>query len=153
GCIVYIENTQTFKYFPAIGALDECNLDKGGRWLIRLEQTSGSTGLDNIINDLQTGTQTILLDANGAAGHLDTGYGMMVGEDNWNSLPGAARLYTFGQSPIAGPVVYHTTDWSNDLGHVSFENASAVVPLAEQYACNSHASRHNRPRANEIVCY
>jgi hypothetical protein len=153
GCIVYIENTQQFRYFPRIGNLDECNLDKSGRWLVRLEQLPGSSGLDNIVNDLQTGTQTTLLDSAGGAGHLDTGYGVMVGEDNWNGLPGAARLYTFGQTPLAGPVVYHTTDWATDMGHVSFQNASATVPTAQQYACNSHVGRTNTARANEIVCF
>jgi hypothetical protein len=77
----------------------------------------------------------------------------MVGEDNFNALPGAARLYTFGQTPVAGPVVYHTLDWPTDLGHVSFQNATAGAPVASQYACNSRAGRNNTARSNEIVCY
>jgi hypothetical protein len=152
GCIVFFENTQQFRWFPATGSLDECNLDKSGRWFFLLESTTGS-GTDNVIIDLQTNQQTVLLDPQGAAAHLDTGFGIMVGEDNWNSLPGAARLYTFGQTPIPGPVVFRTTDWAADVGHVTFQNASATVPVDKQHACTSNSSRSNLPRANEIVCF
>jgi hypothetical protein len=153
GCLAYSEITNQFTYFPALGDFDECMVDKSGNWVISLENVDGQYAHDNRIFNLQTGVETRVLDQEGAAAHLDTGYGVLVGEDNWNPLPGAARLLTFGQTPIAGPVVYHTTDWSNDLGHVSFENASATVPLAQQYACNSHASRGNPARANEITCF
>jgi hypothetical protein len=153
GCVVYREDTKAFSYFEKKGDLDECNLDKAGRWLVMLDNVDRKNGNDNRIIDLQTGAETLLYDEEGGAGHLDTGYGMMVGEDNWNALPGAARIYTFGQQPVPGTVVYHTADWAIDLGHVSFQNASPAVPLASQYACNSHVSRKNPPRANEILCY
>ena len=33
GCIVYREDTRTFRSFPKIGDFDECQVDKSGRWL------------------------------------------------------------------------------------------------------------------------
>lgn len=153
GCAAFNENTQQFTYFAAIGDFDECFVDKSGQWVMSLENVDGLYAHDNRIFNLQTGAASVVLDQEGAAAHLDTGYGVVVGEDNWNSLPGAARLLTFGQTPIAGIVVSHTTDWSHDLGHVTFENASNSVPLDQQYACTSHASRGNTARSNEIYCF
>jgi hypothetical protein len=74
----------------------------------------------------------VLLDEQGAAGHSDNGYGYMVAEDNWNPLPGAVRVWTFG-TPMADPapqgrLVYRTTDWSLDIGHLSHANARPDVP-------------------------
>jgi hypothetical protein len=81
----------------------------------------------------------------------------MLAEDNWNNLPGAIRLWKFGQAlPGAQPqglLVYRTTDWSVDVGHISHANARADLPPEKQYACSSHAGRASLPRANEIVCF
>ena len=152
GCMVYREDTKQFSFYASQGGFDECHIDKSGRWLTILDNVDGAYGLDNRIIDLQTGTETLLLDQNGAVGHMDTGYGIMVGEDNFESHPAAVRLYTFGRTPVAGPVVYHATDWSVS-GHVSFQNAVEGVPVAQQVACNSYVDRKIVPRGNEIVCY
>src|SRR5262249_28801809 len=108
-----------------------------------------------------TGQQTTFLDPAGAAGHSDNGYGYMVAEDNWYPLPGAVRVWDFSQpfptsepgTPPQGLLVYRTTDWSVDSGHISHANALAGLPLGQQYACASNANRQRLPRANEIVCF
>jgi hypothetical protein len=153
GCLAFNENTQQFTYKPKLGDFDECFVDKSGQWMVSLENVDGVNAHDNRIINLQTGAESVLLDQDGAAAHLDMGFGTMVGEDNWNALPGAARLYTLGGTPIAGPVVYHTTDWGLGLGHPSWQNASASTPLEQQYACNSSTSNANLPRGNEITCF
>jgi hypothetical protein len=157
GCMVYRESTREFSYFPAIGDFDECQIDKSGRWLLIKENVDGVSGEDNRIIDLEAGAETVLLDQQGAAGHSDNGYGYMVAEDNWNPLPGAVRVWTFG-TPMADPapqgrLVYRTTDWSLDIGHLSHANARPDVPSEKQYACGAQGTRLVGPRANEIVCF
>lgn len=153
GCAAYRENTGQFSYFPARGILDECHLDKSGRWLVMLDNVDRAYGEDNRIIDLQTGTETLLMDQAGAAGHADMGYGYMVAEDNWASLPGAIRLWKLGQTPLTGQLVYSMTDWRADAGHIAHENSVPGVAPEQQYVCNSNATRVQVPRSNEIVCY
>ena len=157
GCIVYREDTHTFRSFPKIGDFDECQVDKSGRWLLIKENVDGVYGEDNRIVDLAAGTETLFLDQEGAAGHSDNGHGYMVATDNWNQLPGAVRVWSFGQPlpglPPQGALVYRTTDWALDIGHISHANARPGVPLDQQFACGGQASRSSLPRANEIVCF
>ncbi len=154
GCLAYREDTRQFSFFPKQGDFDECQIDKSGRWLVIKENVDGLYGEDNRIIDLQTGVETVLLDQNGAAGHSDSGYGVMVYSDNWNSLPGAIRVFEFGTDQLRAPLVYNNTDWSVAApGHVSYANAKATTPLGQQYACGSGANRINSNRANEILCF
>jgi hypothetical protein len=87
GCIVYREDTRTFRSFPKIGDFDECQVDKSGRWLLIKENVDGVNGEDNRIIDLEAGTETLFLDQEGAAGHSDIGHGYMVAQDNWYPCP------------------------------------------------------------------
>jgi hypothetical protein len=157
GCLVYREDTREFSFFERTGEFDECQIDRSGRWLVIKENVDGVNGEDNRIIDVERGGERLFLDQEGAAGHSDAGMGYMVAEDNWHPLPGAVRLWRFGQalpgSPPQGRVVYHTTDWASSIGHISHTNARAGVPPAQQYACGGGASRTNAPRANEIVCF
>ena len=157
GCMAYREDTKTYFFAPKMGDFDECQIDKSGRWLLIKDNVDGAYGEDNRIYDLTTGAQTIFLDQQGAAGHSDNGYGYMVAEDNWNPLPGAVRVWTFGQplpgTPPQGRLVYHTTDWSADIGHLSHANARPGVPLEQQFVCGANASRALLPRNNEVVCF
>jgi len=165
GCMVYNENSRQFAFFPQKGLnYDECQIDKSGRWLVIKEKTGidPKSEVDDRIIDLTTGNERVLLDRNGAGGHSDNGYGYMVAADNFNPQPGAVRVWRFdmdvtGGEPTAnvggkGTLVYQTTDWALDVGHVSHANASNGAP-GQQYACGSNVSRTNLPRANEIACF
>ena len=157
GCLVYREDTSNYSYFPAIGAFDECSVDKSGHWLTILDNVDGRYAQDNRIINLDTGAEKVLLDENGAGGHSDLGHGYLIGEDDWAAEPGTARLWKFDQPMVAGSgqgvVAYHTTSWSADLGHVSHANARPGTSPSQQYACSSNATRLDLARSNEIVCF
>ncbi len=164
GCAVYREDRQAFTYYPRKGNdFDECQIDKSGRWLVIKEQLDGQNGEDNRVIDVDNNTERVLNDPDGAAGHSDIGYGYMVAEDNFNSQPGAVRVWDFNKelrggqpsSPIhgQGTLVYQLTSWNSGLGHVAHGNSKPGIPLDQQMACASNANRENLPRVNEIVCF
>jgi len=154
GCFAYREDTRVFSYFPAQGDFDECQIDKSGRWLLIKENVDMIAGEDNVMIDLQTGSQRLLLDQNGAAGHSDNGYGYMVAEDNWYPLPGAVRVWNFDGSSPQGLLAYHSTSWSGGgVGHIAHSNALPGVPLSQQYACGGDPNTLLAPRTNEIFCF
>ncbi len=154
GCVVFSQDTGQMLFYPHKGDFDECQIDKSGRWLLIKENIDGRNGEDNLIIDPQTGNEQILLDENGAAGHSDMGYGYMVMEDNFYFLPGAVRVIQFDQEYNHNDgLVYQLSSWSSGLGHISHSNAKPGVPISDQMACSSNASRLNLPRVNEIVCY
>jgi len=158
GCVAYNESTRRATFVARNGDYDECQIDKSGRWLLLKEDVDGRDGEDNRIIDLQTGSEQVFLDRDGAAGHSDMGHGYLVAEDNMSQTPGAARVWQFGQDLRAsgqGTMVYNLANWeaSAGLGHVSHANARAGVPVSQQMACNSSAERSNLPRVNEIVCF
>jgi hypothetical protein len=162
GCVAYREDRRQFQFYAKRGDFDECQIDKSGRWLVIKENLDGRNGEDNRIIDLDTGTEHVLLDENGAAGHSDVGYGYLVAEDNFNAQPGAVRVWRFdldlhgGQpAPQAGQgtLVYQLSSWNSGLGHVAHGNSRAGVGLDQQVACASNANRQQLPRVNEIVCF
>ena len=97
GCVAYNQSTGRATYIARKGDYDECQIDKSGRWLLVKENIDGKNGEDNRIIDLETGTETRLLDQNGAAGHSDTGYGYMVAADNWANQGNTMKVWKFGQ--------------------------------------------------------
>ena len=153
GCVV--SRAGKFAYYaPQAGStLDECHVDKSGRWLM-LQETR-ATGADaNRVVDLQNGRITVIEDADGALGHLDMGHGYAVGADNFNGLPNATILLTFPvqntQRPV-GPVVHYNKRWDIvAANHISHGNSSALS--TSSYACGSNASRV-ADMADEIVCF
>jgi hypothetical protein len=160
GCVVYRDNAtagmSAFRFFrPRDGyPLDECALDKEGRWLVIHE------GEDNRVVDLENEDDdgTVVTNAAGAHGHADLGYGYSVGPDDQNAKAQATTLIKF--PPVATPVgeVVHFNDiWSIDGGaanHVSHTNAKRGVPPERQYACASNAQHASRsPRIDEIICF
>jgi hypothetical protein len=161
GCLVYNDSTDVFSFFAKTGEFDECQVDKGGSWLVIKQQLDNANDVDNVIVNVLTGQQTTFLDQAGAPGHSDTGFGYMVGNDNWYGVPGAVRVWTFGQpfpssqpgTPPQGRLVYRTTDWAADLGVLSHTNATPGIASTEQFACGSNARREELPRNNEIVCF
>jgi len=156
GCVVYRSAGREFQFYaPPNGfVLDECHIDKSGRWLMLLEvDRNGLT--QNRVVDVQRGTATTIDDPNGALGHLDMGYGYAVGADNFNTLPNATILLRFPvvstQRPV-GPVVHFNKRWDVvAANHIAHGNALSRPPES-QYACGSHASRVP-DMADEIVCF
>jgi hypothetical protein len=162
GCVAYNEASGKATFVPKKGSFDECQIDRSGRWLITKEDVDGKNGEDNRIIDLQTGAEQTLIDPNGAGGHSDVGFGYMLAEDNYNSAPGAVRRWNLGENMQGGQpslvrgqgeVVYRTSSWTGGVGHVSYGNARSGMPIEQQTACASNASREALPRINEIVCF
>jgi hypothetical protein len=155
GCAVF--DSGRFVYVPirAGYALDECHVDKSGRWLLVLE-TQADGRLDNRVIDVSTGLEIALTDAAGALGHLDTGFGYAIGADNYHPLPNASILLKFpvtGTGRPLGPVVHFNKRWDiAAANHIAHGNAVAGRPPDEQYACGSNASRV-ADMADEIVCF
>ena len=158
GCVAYREDTRQFFYVPQRGVFyDECRIDTSGRWLLINEPlgTDPVSEIDSRIIDLTAGVETDRLDRDGAGGLSDVGSGYMLTSDSWSPLPGAIRLWKFGTTPLGpGTVVYRDASWAT-LGarHVSHANTTSGVPAEQQYACGGGASRVNRPRANEVICF
>ena len=155
GCVV--SDSSSFVYISTRSGyvLDECHVDKSGRWLLILEANAAGA-LDNRVVDLSTGAVVALTDAAGALGHLDTGFGYAVGADNYNALPNASILLKFPltstQRPL-GPVVHFNKRWDiAAANHIAHGNAIAGTPPEEQFACGSNASRV-ADMADEIVCF
>ena len=176
GCVAYKVSTQQYFYFPVQGNFDECQIDKSGRYLEIKELLPSdpctSCDEDDVIEDLKTGTQTVLYDQAGAGGHSDLGYGTMVATDNWNNDANAWRLWDLsapfptaqGQSDptnllnglLQGGLVYHDLTWGVfEPSHISFENAvpTTTTPINKQYACGGAINATTAPRSNEIQCF
>jgi hypothetical protein len=155
GCVVF--DSSRFVYVPirADYALDECHVDKSGRWLLVLETTADGK-LDNRVVDVSTNMETALTDVAGALGHLDAGFGYAIGADNYNPLPNASILLKFPvistERPL-GPVVHFNKRWDiAAANHIAHGNAIPGRAPEEQYACGSNASRV-ADMADEIVCF
>lgn len=118
---------------PAFGELDECQIDKSGRWLLIKD------GNDNRIVDLASDDREWLItNAQGAVGHSDMGYGYMVGEDDHAEVGGAFRLWTFTeQGPEKGPIVHTMGDWSQMTRYVSHCNAQPGPPEGQRLLFSS----------------
>ncbi len=164
GCLVYSETTRKFSYFPRKGRFDECQLDRSGRWLLILEKVNElhPDGFDNVIVDLSTGAERTLLynqqkiraTEYGAVGHVDMGYGYVVGGDSSNRRANAKVLYKFGQDPLQGLLEYYTPHSAAAApSHISHRNARPDLPPEQQYACGSGADSARAARVNEILCF
>jgi hypothetical protein len=156
GCGAYKEDTQQWFYYAARGDFDECQIDASGRYLLIKENVDGLYGEDNVVEDLQAGTESVLLDQNGAAGHSDMGFGYMVAEDNFFSQPGAVRVWSFDKpftDTSQGKLVFETNSWDFGSSHISHTNAVSTLPSTSQYVCTSEVSRLTLLHGNEVVCY
>jgi Bacterial Ig domain/Purple acid Phosphatase, N-terminal domain len=153
GCGVYNENTGRYQFFPKTGDFNECNLDGSGRWLIIID---GSADNDNYIVDLQNNSEKVILNQDGRLGHLDTGFGYMVGNSGSVPVPQATLLYKFPLATTSypvGPVVFYNVDWNTGIvNHASHQNRKPGVPPEQQYACGSNLDS-NPSRENEIACF
>jgi hypothetical protein len=154
GCLVYETAADRYRFYavPSDALLDECHVDRSGRWLVSVETLTSTWQLRNRIVDLSTEAVTTLSASQGALGHLDMGYGYAVGADTQNAQANATILVEFPLAGQPGPVVHFNKRW--DLiaaNHVAHGNAVPGPPQA-QYACGSNASRV-ADMADEIVCF
>jgi hypothetical protein len=154
GCFVYSALTGQYRYYPKQGTLDECHLDKSGRYLMISQNVDGRNGLESLFIDLQTGAQNLVLDENGGLGHSDMGYGYAVGADNWNALANAAITFSFTPTfVVKGPAVFHSINWNTiAINHISHANAKPGLPMSQQFACGSNAD-DSTPVQHELICF
>ena len=151
GCVVYSEAKREFRFYSKIGKFDECNLDRSGRWTVSLEDIGVPKDIANRIFDNETGQETRLNGPKGTLGHLDMGYGYMLGADNHNPLPNATIRWNFEPTVSQGPVLHRNPSWDLlAINHPSHENAKPHVALSQQYACGSDVSKN--AFQNEITC-
>jgi Big-like domain-containing protein len=159
GCIAYQSSTKKFWFFAATKGYDECQIDKSGQYLEVKEKSPQdsctSCDEDDLVIDLKTGKQQLLLDKDGAGGHSDLGYGYMVSSDNWNTEANAWRVWKLSDL-VNGDLVYHGGTWGNfSPSHVSWSNASDVstTPLSQQYVCGGAAVAGTTPGDNDVRCF
>ena len=156
GCVVYDAGKRRFRFFgvPADQILDECHVDKSGRWLMILETRVDGSRRNRIV-ELGSGVTTILNAVEGALGHLDMGFGYAVGADTFNPLPNATILLKFPVTSTTrplGPVVHFNKRWDIAASnHIAHGNGANLAP-ERQYACCSNASRV-ADMGDEIVCF
>lgn len=154
GCMAYEEDTQRYHYYPIARDFDECQIDRSGKWLLIKANLDGNYGEDNLIINLQTGQERVLLDQDGAAGHSDLGHGYMIAADNWANEANSWKLWDFNQTTLQGQRVYHNSDWTVSApNHVSHTNSRPGVAPQDQYACGSSVSGRVSSHANEIICF
>jgi hypothetical protein len=158
GCVVYREASQGFLFFrpPSGYLLDECHVDKSGRWLMLIETRGDGRRVNRVVNLKRPKRITVIPDVEGGLGHLDVGHGYAVGADTFNPLPNATILLKFPvsstQRPI-GPVVHYNKRWDiAAANHIAHGNAASGAPPEAQYACGSNASRVP-DMADEIICF
>ena len=165
GCAIYREDQRKFVYYARKGNdFDECQIDKSGRWLLIKEQLDGAAGEDNRVIDVDSNTERVLHDPDGAAGHSDLGYGYLVAEDNFNNRPGAVRVWDFNKdlrggqpnSPVQGQgtLVYQIADWMSLAQHIAHGNSKPGHPAGSAGGLRQQRQRARMlPRINEIVCF
>ncbi|MDO9318384.1 MAG: fibronectin type III domain-containing protein [Gammaproteobacteria bacterium] len=154
GCMVYEEDIARYHFFPITTAFDECQVDRSGQWLVIKANLDGINGEDNLIVDLRTGAQRVLLDRDGAAGHSDLGHGYMIAADNWANDANTWKVWDFTQPTLTGKKIYHNTNWNVAApDHVSHTNARPGLTADQQYACGSSINSSTGPHANEIFCF
>jgi hypothetical protein len=152
GCLVYHERNQHLAFFSKIGIYDECNLDKSGRWLVSLEDLDGKHGNDTRVFNMENDSEVArIYHERGGPGHLDLGFGYIVGALAYNPLPNSSALWYLGPTIAKGPVVHHNVNWNiAAMNHITHGNARQGVPPSSQYACGSNADRMGVQ--NEITC-
>ncbi len=138
------------RFYSPSGALDECHLDKSGRYTTMLDDTGVPNSITVKIFDNQTGTLVRTeTGPQSTLGHHDTGYLYAVGADNTNGLPNATIYYTFPTG--LGPVIHFNPNFNVvALNHISHTNAINGTALPGQMVCGSNAD--TTTNRNELTC-
>ena len=154
GCFAYRQDTNQFFYYPRIGAYDECQIDKSGRWLVIKENVDGANGEDNRIIDLETGTETRLLDQTAPPATPIPATGTWSRPTTGPARATASRSGNSGRVPCkAGSCTTRRRGRRSAPNHVSHANSTGTLTPEQQYACGSGANAANAPRANEVICF
>lgn len=154
GCMAYEEDRRKYHFYPVTQEFDECQVDRSGEWLVVKANIDGRDGEDNLIVNLRTGDQRLLLDKDGAAGHSDMGHGYMIAADNFAKDANTWKLWDFNEKNLKGKRVYYNKDWNVFApAHVSHTNAKAGLAPEQQYGCGSSVNRGKGVHANEVVCF
>jgi hypothetical protein len=129
GCLTYREDTREFGYFPALGTLHQCRIDRGGRSLFVRDADASGSEAGRVI-DLVTGVETALAD----------------GVDG----PGAFRIWALDGASPAPTFVYR----DELFGTIDVRQAPSVssVPGGED-VCGGGSRTSSPGRADEIVCF
>jgi hypothetical protein len=160
GCALYHRPTNAWHFI--LGPMGDCFVDKSGTYW-----TAGVAGQYGL--DIRTGTMNpwavrdLLTDPMGAPGHLDHGFGFLLGEDNWAALGQTLKLWDLSQPFTAsgqGRIVHTMTQWGTDsYVQPTMGNArpATMGTIGSQYACST-ATFSNTPspavaREREIVCF
>lgn len=172
GFFSYNVSEDEFRFYePYRHGLDECQIDKSGRYLITkenaIDESSGPSGggpgnEDNVIYDLENPLDPprIVGDLAGATGHSDLGFRVMVGFDNYGDDDGDWKNNkvlcwdveeTVLTRTLAAFVIFHTEHGDPSAGHVSYCSASASKPLNEQFVVLSGTVDNNEALSNELI--
>jgi hypothetical protein len=93
----------------------------------------------------------VQLNEHGGGGHSDMGYGAMVAVTNHGANPNEWRVWDLTSPELDNTVAYHGREYGAPApNHISFSHARPDVPLSDQYACGSGASKNILPLANEV---
>ena len=105
------------KYYSLKGNPDECQIDKSGQYLVIKEDNY------NRIIHISPGVEQFISNEEGALGHSDCGFGVILGENDFSPLPGACDLIDL--NTLKHSLIYSTGIWN--MGYVSFTNARPGV--------------------------
>jgi hypothetical protein len=122
GTVVYRLGHKEF--YPAVGKLDESQIDNTGRMLIIKETLDD--GLSNRIIDLATRQTQVLRKADGAVGHSDCGPMLLIGEWSPPAGPehGQCVKLDLSQPLTPGRRMELFASWN--VGHISYRNGRCL---------------------------
>jgi putative lipoic acid-binding regulatory protein len=156
GCALYHRPTNAWHYLAYGGG--DCFVDKSGTyWTASIAPRDIRKGTMNPFTVGDT-----LTDPMGAPGHLDHGFGFLIGEDNWAG-PQELRLWDLSQPFTAagqGRTVHTMVQWGTDsYVQPTMGNArpATMATIGSQFACStatfSTAPSPPVAREREIVCF
>ncbi len=161
GCAIHHVPTNAWHFIP--GPMGDCFVDKSGKyWIASVGGASPGTDLlVGTVNPWSVGET--LTDPLGAPGHLDFGWGFVLGEDNWAALGQTLRLWDLSRSfkaPGQGRVVHTMVSWLGDsYSQPTWSAASAATmeTVGSQIACSTSTGGRvlEAPvaREREVVCF
>ncbi len=141
GCAIYHAPTDAWHFMP--GPMGDCFVDKGGAYWVAgvAGATSGNDQLLGTVNPWSVGET--LTDPDGAPGHLDLGWGFLLGEDNFAPLGQTLRLWDLSRplkAPGQGRVVHTMVGWLSD-GYTqptwSMAKTATLDTVGSQIACST----------------